>query len=142
VNVVIDTSVVLRVLFGSAGRLEQWGEWEHAYASELVELEGYRRLSNARLEGLYDDDTIGPPTAGLRELVDGLTVVELTDSIKARARGAFPAVVRTLDALHLSTALALVDIGVEELVFATHDERQGRAARALGLSVIGLADSP
>lgn len=137
-KVILDTSVVLRVVFASDEQLGVWGQWEEAYASELLEVEAFRRLGNARLEGLYDDDSLIAATGVLREIVDNVTLVRLTADILGRASGAFPTITGTLDALHLSTALALSAVGVEELVFATHDEQQGRAARALGLAVTGL----
>jgi uncharacterized protein len=44
-----------------------------------------------------------------------------------------PALVRTLDAIHLATAMALVpDLDA----FVTYDDRMAEAARALGLPVV------
>ena len=42
--------------------------------------------------------------------------------------------VRTLDAVHLATAMQLA---VEQLTFCTFDLRQGQAARHLGMRVVG-----
>lgn len=140
-RVILDTSVVLRVVFGDDQRLNTWGDWEDAYASTLMAVEAYRRLSNARLEGLYDDESIIPALSVLREILDNLTLVDLTAEIMARASEQFPTILGTLDALHVATALALSDAGIEDLVLATHDEQQGRAAGALGLTVIGLKAS-
>ncbi len=48
--------------------------------------------------------------------------------------------VRTLDAIHLVTALMVRERTADmELVFATHDERQASAAEALGFAVVGVA---
>ena len=41
--------------------------------------------------------------------------------------------VRSLDAIHLATALA---IGDDQLEFVTYDDRQADAARAAGLKVV------
>ena len=76
--------------------------------------------------------------SGLTDILGNLTLLRLTEPVLRRASGPFPTVVGTLDALHLATALALGEVGIEDLVFATHDERQARAAAAVGLSVIGL----
>ncbi len=141
-NVVLDTSVVLRVVLADSARLEQWGDWDQAYGSELLSVESSRRLFNLRTEGAYDDDLLESALSRLRDILGNLTLLKLTEPVLRRASGHLPTVVGTLDALHLSTALALGELGVDDLVFATHDERQGRAARALGLPVIGLPDSP
>ena len=137
-NVILDTSVVLRVVFGADQRLSSWGEWDDAYASALLAVEAFRRLSNARLEGLFDDETVVAAISVLREILDNLTLVDLTEEILARASEQFPTILGTLDALHVATAVALAESGVENLVLATHDEQQGRAAVALGLTVTGL----
>lgn len=137
-NVVLDTSVVLRVLLDDPVRLEQWGEWDYAYASELLAVEASRRLFNLRAQAAYDDDLLSSAMSGLTDILGNLTLLRLTEPVLRRASGPFPTVVGTLDALHLATALALGEVGIEDLVFATHDERQARAAAAVGLSVIGL----
>jgi hypothetical protein len=46
---------------------------------------------------------------------------------------------RTLDGIHLATALMMRERAEESLTFATHDVRQGDAARALGFAVIGTS---
>ena len=45
---------------------------------------------------------------------------------------------RTLDAVHLASALLRRDAGLLSLPFLTRDARQARAARELGLAVIGV----
>jgi hypothetical protein len=47
--------------------------------------------------------------------------------------------VRTLDGLHLASALLYRESRREDLVFATHDRRQATAALALGFEVVGVA---
>ena len=52
-----------------------------------------------------------------------------------------PTVVKTLDAIHLATALLLAEPGGEPIVFATHDVGQAIAARALGFTTTGIRSS-
>jgi hypothetical protein len=42
VIVYLDTSTLLRVLFGQAPILAVWGTWERSYASELAGVEARR----------------------------------------------------------------------------------------------------
>jgi predicted nucleic acid-binding protein len=66
-------------------------------------------------------------------LLDLLEVVELTPEIAGRAGDVQPALLRTLDAVHLATALA---IGTDLDAFVTYDARLASAARTIGLPVI------
>jgi predicted nucleic acid-binding protein len=59
-------------------------------------------------------------------------------SVLLRAGLSLPIPLRALDAVHVATALMLRDRHGDGLVFATHDHQQARAARALGLEVIGI----
>ena len=43
-----------------------------------------------------------------------------------------------MDAIHLATALQFREHEQPDLMFATHDRQQGRAALAMGFQVIGL----
>lgn len=62
-----------------------------------------------------------------------LVVVELDTTIAALAATVAPAGLRTLDAIHLATALALLpDLDA----FVTYDDRLAEAARAIGLPVM------
>lgn len=60
-------------------------------------------------------------------------VIELDEAVARRAAAVGPAHLKTLDAVHLATALAL---GTELDAFVTYDQRLAGAARALGLPVI------
>ena len=59
-------------------------------------------------------------------------------SILRRAGEPYPVELKTLDTVHLATALMWRDRRAPGLVFATHDRQLGRAAAALGFEVIGL----
>jgi uncharacterized protein len=69
-------------------------------------------------------------------VVARLGLVELDASVRARAAGLGPTGLRTLDAIHLATALDLSeDLGS----FVTYDQRQGDAARRAGIVVYSPA---
>jgi predicted nucleic acid-binding protein len=71
-----------------------------------------------------------------RSLLGVMEYVELDSSVAERAAGLEPAALRSLDAIHLASALALAD---ELDAFVTYDARQADAARALGLTVVAPA---
>lgn len=66
-------------------------------------------------------------------IMTDLEVIDVSPAIANVAAAIEPAAVRTLDAIHLATALALrphLD------AFVTYDDRLAEAARALGLPVV------
>lgn len=66
-------------------------------------------------------------------VLEEVDVVELSREIAAVAATLAPPSLRTLDAIHLATALAL---GPELDAFVTYDDRLAEAARAIGLPVV------
>ncbi len=70
------------------------------------------------------------------EVFAGLGIAELDAGIADDAGRLGPASLRSLDAIHLASALALGD---ELDAFVTYDVRQADAARAAGLEVIAPA---
>ncbi|MGH2417081.1 MAG: type II toxin-antitoxin system VapC family toxin [Candidatus Limnocylindria bacterium] len=69
---------------------------------------------------------------------EGLAMVELSDSVAAEAGLRGPATLRSLDAIHLASALSLGD---EVAMLITYDRRLADAARAAGLEVVAPAET-
>ena len=74
-----------------------------------------------------------PRTTQARAVLDALLLVPLLTRITQGTGTLGPPSLRSLDALHLMTALELGD-DLEALV--TYDDRQAQAARHLGLPVL------
>mgnify|MGYP002152383869 FL=1 len=68
-----------------------------------------------------------------RAVLDAMPLLNLTPAVCERAGSLEPVVPRSLDALHLATALELGD-DLDGIV--TYDERLGDAARILGYAVV------
>jgi hypothetical protein len=68
-----------------------------------------------------------------REVLDAVTLIEVTTAMFEEAGLLVPTTLRTLDALHLAAALALGD-DLDGMV--TYDDRQAEAAAALGIAVV------
>lgn len=74
--------------------------------------------------------------AHLNHVLDRIEVIAIDQPIADHAAAIQPATIRTVDAIHLATALALQpDLNA----FVTYDERLADAARALGLPVVSPA---
>jgi hypothetical protein len=94
---------------------------------------GVRRVSSAllRTECLRAVRHVGPDAlATVREGLRRVDLIGIDDRILDAAGTLEPGVLRTLDAIHLATAMAVGD-DLEAIV--TYDERMIAAARLLGL---------
>jgi uncharacterized protein len=134
--VYLDSSVLLRYLLNQPPLLESFGKWEVAYTSELAGVEARRTFDRLRLTGQVSDGDLADLHDDLGGLEKALGIVSLTSVILEHASRAMPTAVKTLDAIHLATAMQLRESQEKNLVFATHDLQQSTAARALGFTVI------
>lgn len=136
-SIYLDASVALRKLQREAGSLASWGRWERAYSSELLRVEVLRSIDRNRLKGALTDDDVAELVAKAHAIFDAIELVELSPSVLSRASQAFLTPLGTLDALHLATALRLVESGAMELTFLTHDTELATAARSMNFTVEG-----
>jgi predicted nucleic acid-binding protein len=91
-------------------------------SSVLAEIESSRALARYAPEAV----------ARLHPVLDLIDLVELDAGIRILAQTVKPATVRSLDAIHLATALR---IRPQLTSFVTYDKRLADAARAAGLPV-------
>jgi len=137
VIVYLDSSVVLRPLLAQGNRLQEWGDWQVAYASEVLGIECRRAIDRLRLEGLFDDKQVARAGEALVQIEHTIRRIKLSSSVVREASRTMPTIVKTLDAIHLASAMVIRERRGVELVFATHDDQQATAARALGFATIG-----
>lgn len=136
-NVYLDSSVVLRRLQREAGPLGRWGQWERAYSSVLLRIEVLRTIDRSRLKGTIADREVADLITEGHAIFDVVEFVTLSAPVLERASQSFLTPVGTLDALHLATALRLVESAGVDLVFLTHDAELAIAARSLNFPVEG-----
>lgn len=108
-------------------------EPESAAARAYLADHGARRVSSAllRTESLRAVRHLGPDAlATIREGLRRVDLIGVDDRILDAAGILEPAVLRTLDAIHLATAMAVGD-DLEAIV--TYDERMVEASRLMGL---------
>jgi hypothetical protein len=123
----VDSSALLKlaVLEPETAALEaRLLEYEGLVSSRLAVLEcgrAARRASHRRV------------LPAVREVLDAIYLLDITPPILDRATAADPPALRSLDAIHLATALSIGDATIELI---TYDDRLAAAARANGLSVV------
>jgi predicted nucleic acid-binding protein len=125
----LDSSVALAQIFAENRRPPEDLWDEPLAASRLLHYEVWNRVHSRRLGRSHGDQ--------VRDLLDAVTVVELTPLVVARALEPFPTPVRTLDALHLATMDFLRDHG-QRIELACYDARLVAGARALGIPLRAL----
>jgi predicted nucleic acid-binding protein len=133
----LDSSVVLRKLLGEPHPLADWSRIRIAYASRILPVEVGRVIDRMRLEGKASNAKVAALRAETRRLLQSIEMLALDESVLTRAESALPTPLRTLDAIHLATAIELDRRIRRPFVVATHDVSLARAARASGLDVRG-----
>lgn len=137
-NVYVDTSAFLRVAFGESGALHELQQADRLVSSELLAVESRRTIDRLHRLGALTSEAAAERIDVVIEWLEAVDLVLLRAPILARAGEPLPLPLGTLDALHLATALVWRDRMDQPLVLATHDATLGLAARAFGLTVLGL----
>jgi predicted nucleic acid-binding protein len=121
----VDSSALIKLVVPEAEseqlRLEL-ARWNRHASSALARTEVVRAAARV-------DDSARERA---RRIVDAISLIAVTDEILDRAAELEPAALRSLDALHLASALSLAD-ALGSVV--TYDLRLGDAATAAGLDV-------
>ncbi len=125
----LDTSVALATLF-TEKRAPSASLWaQPLVSSRLLQFEIMNRVYSRQLGPTLVADAIA--------LVNGVTLLDLTNENMARALKPFPVNVGTLDGLHLATMHFLRENG-QTIEVASYDRRMLAAAAALGFPLVEL----
>ncbi len=130
----LDSSVVLRYILKGENSIQHALACDKVVSSEVLEIECKRVMHRYRMQNELDDHTFVVAAQRLEDLLQGVALIKLSEPIKRRAMGAFPVIIKTLDALHVATAIVYGEVYSDEtmLVFS-HDEGMNRCASVLGL---------
>ena len=126
----LDSAAVVKLVHAEAESqaLRDWLSFRSSLdwtSSALIEVETVRALARHAPEAI----------SRLPPILDLIVLVEISPEVRALAQQVTPPAVRTLDAIHLATALRMGD---QLTSFVTYDRRLADAATAAGLTV----DSP
>jgi predicted nucleic acid-binding protein len=124
----VDASALVKLVIDEPGSsaMHHWYVEADEVATNRIGI-----VETIRAVGRRDHDP-----AHLRAVLSSLVVLELDVVTGEWAGVVAPATVRTLDASHIASALAM---GSAVDAFVTYDERQADAARAAGLPVVSPA---
>jgi uncharacterized protein len=122
----LDTSAVVKLLVreGETAALRRWlRRRPRRVASALLSVELLRAARRAGEPRLVVE---------ARRLLSGITLVDVDGAVLDRAGELEPGQLRTLDAIHLATALS---VGAELDAVVTYDRRMADAAALVGLAI-------
>lgn len=128
----LDTSALVKLVVREAETdtlEEELGGWSDLATSVVASVELSRAVARARADStavVADEYTILGVLASDAE-------VPLSDEVRTIASGLAPVELRTLDAIHLASAMAL---GADLAAVLTYDARMQRAATELDISVL------
>ncbi len=136
----LDASVILRLVLGQSDQLAEWPSVSAGIASALAEVECLRTLDRLRTESRVSEAVVAARRVTIYNFMRSIEIVETTRAVLERASQPLPTTLGTLDAIHLATAMLWSERTQETIVMATHDRALARAARASGLSVLGVPE--
>ena len=106
----------------------------------ILRVECLRAIDRMRVRSGWTPVQVAAAVQDLRDRLDAIDEISLSDDVLELATRPFPVVVETLDAIHLASALLWKKRNGEPIHFLTNDRRLGLAARAVGLEASGFAE--
>ncbi|MBI4366852.1 MAG: type II toxin-antitoxin system VapC family toxin [Deltaproteobacteria bacterium] len=135
--VYVDTSILIRRLMGEPNAYPL-SQCRAILTSEITRIESLRAIDRLRIEARWAAAMVMERIRVLTASMALLREVPLQPPILRRAAEPFPTIIKTLDALHVATALLVSMQMKQPCTFLTHDRRQGIAAQTVGLLADGF----
>lgn len=120
----VDASALVKLIVDEpdSSAMRRWYIENERVVSSRIGLVEARRAANRRDHDPAHQDAI----------LETVEIFEFDVDVGDRAAAVGPTSLKTLDAIHLATALAIPGLGA----FVTYDDRLAQAARAVGLPVV------
>lgn len=122
----IDTSAAVKLVANEAetpALLRSLRAWQRRASSAVLRVELLRAIRRSQAPQLVAD---------ARRRLETIELIRVDDDVLERAATLDQPALRSLDAIHLATALSL---GAELVALITYDERMSAASQELGLPV-------
>lgn len=133
----LDSSVLLRVIFGESTKLKDFRKIRHATSSILLRVECLRTIDRIRRESDLNEEEYLHRVNLFYRFQQNIELIPLHHEILNRATQPFPISLGTLDAIHLASGILYRERLGSDLIFCTHDKVLWNAARSVGFDVLG-----
>lgn len=137
----IDSSIILRIILGEKNAIKLLDNLDEFVASEILKIECFRTLDRMQRVLSIAEDEIAVRYAALHCAIRSLRIIKLTDTISQKACESFPVILKTLDAIHLASAILWQQQEEVDILFLTHDEQLAKGALAMGFKVLGTSSN-
>lgn len=134
----VDSSVLLRSLLKEEGRIRNFQEIKLGIASILIKIECLRALDRLKIENALTEDEFVEVRDLCFTTFRRMALIPLTDPVVECASQPWGIALRSLDSIHLASAILWRRSENTPLVFMTHDKRLAQAAKANNFSVVGV----
>jgi predicted nucleic acid-binding protein len=137
----LDTSVVVSKILGQQPDFKEWRQIKRAVSSQLLRVECLRAIQRVCASQRVSPERQVAWVRDTEEVLGAISLLKLDDFILARSAQPLSLPLRTLDAIHLVSALTYQEElgGGESLVFCSHDAELRAAAGLYGLRTAGGA---
>ena len=138
----IDSSVLMRVVLREPDALAEWGALAHGVTSVITKIESHRAIDRLWHHEQLSEDDVAEKRLILSAFLPRFDIRDLDAAVIEIASKPLPVPLRTLDAIHLATAMLYRRMQPPDerpIVFATHDVALARAAAAMHFEVIGVS---
>ncbi len=135
----IDTSTYLKVFVKESGsaKARELIKKHRMLTSALVSVECFSALSRKKQAGELKSKEFDSLIKKIRESFDHIEIIRLTDEVLEKAgQVVVSSPVRSLDALHIASALIFQDAMQISLPFITSDHRQLETAQEHGFTTV------
>lgn len=133
-----DSSVALRILLNEENVLANWCNCAVIMSSRLLRLECMRAIERYRVVGDFSADDTLELKRDCYGLMKRIIQLPITETVLRLAESSFATSVKSLDSIHLATALWWRDTRGTDFIFATHDQQLARVVSAQNIHVIGV----
>jgi predicted nucleic acid-binding protein len=134
----VDSSVIVRVVLNAGDALPEWETLRDASSSVLLQVECLRTMDRLQFTGDIKEPNVPVTYSALHDVMSKISLLKLGDDIFERASGSFGLPLKTLDAIHLVTAITWRERINDDITFVTHDIQLAAAARAYHFPVLGV----
>lgn len=135
----VDSSIILRHLLKESNPYLSFEKFDHLFSSELLELEVKRTIDRFRLSHLWPDSDVNHRLTLFYNLTSGFSTIPIQTPVIRRASNPFSVPIKSLDAIHLATAMIIREDIREPIIFLTHDRKLAEIALDSGFEVEGIS---
>ena len=129
-----DSSVILRFAIGHENAIHDFSPYTYkASTSAITIIECLRVLDRWRITKEISDKKLVDSRTICLQILNGLRIVSIDDSIVSLASQTFPIALKSLDAIHLATAIHLQNETKHGILLLTHDIKLQMAAIAMNI---------